>query len=170
MDMITIRSKSKQTNGVHNEYLISPRIRMEVNLTPTNDLLLRNNTRSLGKLNSVVIASLMVFVISLSLLLAGCEQGFHLVVENQLSSDVTIIHEGIKKDGTYAEPQVLMTVPFGKTVKMDKSLLLRPASIGYTVILKAEDPSGKVVWEKSWPYEEFKKLEDVDWKIIIEPQ
>jgi hypothetical protein len=35
------------------------------------------------------------------------------------------------------------------------------------VIISAEDSSGNVVWQHTWTVEEFTKLGDIGWKIII---
>ncbi|MCP3685050.1 MAG: hypothetical protein GY861_20505 [bacterium] len=103
------------------------------------------------------------------MLLAGCEDIARITVDNQLSTNVTIVHEGIMKDGTYSDPNILGTVSAGQTVELKKSLHVRRDIIGYTVILKAEDPSGKTVWQTSWPYEEFKKFDNDGCKITIKP-
>jgi len=48
--------------------------------------------------------------------------------------------------------------------------MLSPDQIGSTVVLKAEDPSGNIVRQRSWPFEEFWNLKDVGWKIVISPE
>ncbi len=109
-------------------------------------------------------------VVILSSVLICCEETAHLVVENQTSIDVTIVHEGIKKDGTQINPKVLDTVQAGQTVKLGRSLHLRRNVIGDIVILRAENPSGDTVWSKEWTYDEFKELESTKWKITIKSQ
>lgn len=104
-------------------------------------------------------------------LLTACERGAHLTVENRMPVDVTIIHDGINQSGAYLGGFPLGTVPAGQTVTLRKRTLgLRQDLIGWTVILKAEDPSGKIVWQKSWSFHEFLQLEKVGWRITVSPE
>ncbi|MFC2018021.1 hypothetical protein ACFLTQ_01800 [Chloroflexota bacterium] len=112
-------------------------------------------------------------VIVIAVFLAGvavaCIGSARITVENQTSVDLTIIHEAYEKDGKTFDSYSLGMVPAGQTVKLDKAIVLSKDSAGWTVVLKAEDTSGKVIWQGVWFYEEFLDLEDVDWKITISP-
>ena len=91
-----------------------------------------------------------------TLAFTSCEPGANLTLENQMSTEIIIVHEGLNKEGVPFNHSILTTVPAGQTIKT-KLITLRRDSIGWTVFLKAENPSGKVVWQKSWPFEEFVK-------------
>jgi hypothetical protein len=121
----------------------------------------------------VCLLGLITVLTAMALLSASCvcvaEPGAYLTVENRFDFDITIVHEGIYSEGQHSEPWIMGVVPAGETVKTH-GFMISSGSLGETVIIKAEDPSGNVVWEKSWPYDEFVKLKDVDWKIVIGPE
>jgi hypothetical protein len=121
----------------------------------------------------ICLLGLIAVLAATTLLFASCaciaEPGASLTVENRFDFDVTIIHEGIYHEGEHSEPWIMGVAPAGQTVETH-GFTLRPGIIGETVIIKAEDSSGNVVWEKSWPYDEFVKLKDVDWKIVVGPE
>jgi hypothetical protein len=107
-----------------------------------------------------------------TLLFASCaciaEPGARLTVENRFDFDVTIVQEATRSNGEHYAESVGI-VPTGQTVET-RVFMVSPGSLGETVIIKAEDSSENVVWEKSWPYDEFVKLKDVDWKIVVGPE
>jgi len=61
-------------------------------------------------------------------------------------------------------------IPAGKTKPLERGFMLRPSIIGYTITLMAKDPVGNVLWQKSWAYDEFIKLAEVGWKIVVGPE
>ena len=99
-------------------------------------------------------------------MLTACEEDAKLTVENQMSVDIMIIHVAINKQGEQSLREVLGTVPAGQTIKLQYAIFLRRSVAGWTVLLKAEDPSGDIVWEESWPFDEFLKLKDVGRKML----
>jgi len=108
-------------------------------------------------------------MVMLSTMLTACEKGARLIIENQTPTDVTIVHEGTFK-GRRVGGAILGTVPAGQTVQLRKILVLREGIIGEVVLLKAIDPSGNIVWRKTWFIRDFAKLEEVGWKITISPE
>jgi hypothetical protein len=94
-----------------------------------------------------------------------------------MPTDVTIVHEDINKNGEQFYQATLGTVPAGQTARLN---LLIPLFKGhsanqnylqdYTVQLKAEDPTGNLVWQKAWPIKEFLDLKEGGWRIVISPQ
>ncbi len=113
---------------------------------------------------------LIVALLANVLMLTGCEPATQLTVENRMATDVTIVIQRFDKGGAPSDSETLGTVPAGQTVELPALLTLSPDIIGWTVLLKAEDPSGNIVWQKKWPFEEFLKLEDVGWKIVVSPE
>jgi len=103
-------------------------------------------------------------------MLTGCEPATQLTVENRMATQVTIIEEGINDEGIHFSPVTLGTVPSGQEVELPTIIPLRRGIIGWTMLIKAEDPSGNVVWHKSWSFDEFLKLKDVGWKIVVSPE
>ena len=120
----------------------------------------------------ICLLSLIAVLTATALLFTSCfciaEPGARLNIENQFDFDVTIVQEAIHSNGEHYAESVGIA-PAGQTVET-RVFMVRPGIIGETVIIKAEDPSGNVVWQKSWPYDEFIKLEDVDWKIVVGPE
>ena len=115
------------------------------------------------------------FVVTLMvtvLVLTACiiEPSARVNVDNQMAIPVTIVHEGISEHGAHYSPVTLGTVPVGQTVTLPVVLILRRDIIGRTIVLRAQDSSGNVVWKKAWPFEEFVKLEQVGWKILVSPE
>ncbi|MBM4462210.1 MAG: hypothetical protein FJ012_02590 [Chloroflexi bacterium] len=113
-------------------------------------------------------------VIAISVVLAvvavACLGSARLTVENQMPVDLTIIHEPYGRDGKLSDVAVVLgMVPAGQTVKLDEPIVLSEGTAGWTVVLKAEDPSGQVIWQRSWSFKEFRELKKVGWKITIPP-
>jgi hypothetical protein len=103
---------------------------------------------------------------------------YRLVFENQMSVDVTIVNEDMNKNGEQFYQETLGTVPAGQTEKLTMVL---PMPKGHsldslnqtrvtTIQLKAEDPAGSVVWQKSWSKDEFWDLKKEGWRIVISPE
>jgi hypothetical protein len=104
------------------------------------------------------------------IVLTACEPTAQLTVESKMPTNIVIVHEAINYKGVVFFRQELGTVPAGQTVKLQRYLLLNRDLVGWVVKLSAEDPSGKVVWQKTWDFEDFFKLEDVGWKIVVSPE
>ena len=102
-------------------------------------------------------------------MLPACEPGARLTAENRFPFDVTVTIQPIHEDGRPRVTGIVGIAPAGQTVVLERGVILNRGNMGDTVVLRAEDPGGKVVWEKSWPFDEFRKLEDVGWKIVIGP-
>ena len=100
--------------------------------------------------------------------LAACEPCAELTIENRLDIDVTIVYGSIYSHGAYKESTVAV-VPAGQTAET-LCITLSPDISGVTIILKAVDEDGNIVWEKSWSFEEFRELEEVDWKVVVSPE
>lgn len=113
----------------------------------------------------------LIIVLAASVLaLTGCEPATRLTVENQMQTELKIIHQAIYQNGSRSVESVVGTVPQGQTVQLPGLFTLSQDIIGDIVLIKAEDPTGVVVWQKSWSFDDFLKLKDVGWKIVISPE
>ncbi|MBM4462211.1 MAG: hypothetical protein FJ012_02595 [Chloroflexi bacterium] len=115
-------------------------------------------------------AALVILAITMILAGSACQESVRLTVENQTSIDLTIMHEAYEKDGKTFDRVSLGMVPAGQTVKLHQWITLTRSTLGWTVVLKAEDPSGQVIWQRSWSFKEFLELKKVGWKITISPE
>ena len=104
-----------------------------------------------------------------ALVFSGCEPAARLTVENHFSTQVTIRWEATFKSRPPNETY-MGTVPAGETRQLEQGFLINPGDTGDIIKLTATDPSDKVVWQKTWTYEEFIKLEEVGWKIVVGPE
>jgi hypothetical protein len=106
-----------------------------------------------------------------TILLPSCivEQSAYLTVDNRMPVDVTLTFYAIFQNGDHSAPEDLGTIPAGQTLR-SRSIILGGIGAVPKVILKAEDPSGNVVWQKTWTGEEFVKLKDVEWKVVVSPE
>jgi hypothetical protein len=106
------------------------------------------------------------------------EVDYHLVFENRMPTDVTIVNQDLNDYGEQFHEETLGTVPAGQTENMT---LVIPAWKGSgadslkrshtaTIQLKAADPAGSVVWQKSWSRNDFWDLKKEGWKIVISPE
>lgn len=118
----------------------------------------------------VSIALIMIVLILTGSVITACEPATKLTVDNRMATQLTIIQEGIGEEGTRFDPVTLGIVPAGQTVELPTLIPLRRGFIGWTVLLKAEDPSGNIVWQKKWTFDEFLRLEEVGWKIVVSPE
>jgi hypothetical protein len=100
--------------------------------------------------------------------------------ENQMPTDVTIVNQDLNENGDQFYEETLGIVSAGQTENMtmvvpiaksrlytyDKRTLIN------TFQLKAEDSAGSVVWQKSWPWREFLRLnrEEGFIRIVISPE
>ncbi len=100
----------------------------------------------------------------------ACEPAVRLTVTNQMNTDLTITTEALNKQGLSTRSRVLGTAPADQDTFLPQSLTLIQDAIGWTVVLKGEDASGTVVWQRSWLFEDFIKLKNVGWKITISPE
>ena len=123
-----------------------------------------------GNQNWVCLFGLITILLAIVLMVTSCEPAVRLSVENLMVTDVTIVIQRFDKDGAPSDSEILGTVPTGQTVKLPPLFTLSPDIIGWFVLLRDGDPAGNVVWQKSWPFEEFLKLRDVGWKIVISPE
>jgi len=115
------------------------------------------------------VVCLIIVLIATMPLLVACEPGTHIIAENRMATEITVLHEAINSKGKVFYSTTWGKVPAGQTAEL-KLIMLSRDQIGSTVVLKAEDPSGNIVWQRSWPFEEFWKLKDVGWKIVISPE
>ncbi|MFC1974089.1 hypothetical protein ACFLU2_01895 [Chloroflexota bacterium] len=107
------------------------------------------------------------------ILTVACEPLVTITVENQFPVDLTIVYEAVNHRGSRSEAFIMGAVPSGQTVKIQRGLIPRPSLAGYFVLFRAEDPSGKIVWQRLWLFEEFfedyLKFEQMDRQITISP-
>jgi hypothetical protein len=89
-----------------------------------------------------------------------------LVVENRLTIDVKVVYSHHYNDGTVNFVHTSGNIAIGSTGKV-KTGIINGISTVPQIVLQAEDSSGKVVWQKTWTGEEFVKLKDVGWIIVI---
>ncbi|MFC1925941.1 hypothetical protein ACFLW2_04510 [Chloroflexota bacterium] len=90
-----------------------------------------------------------------------------LTVENQTDYDVKMVAELIDDHGEHTDPWTWGTVPAGQTVELLYGI---DWSSDLLLLLKAEDPSGTVIWQHIWTTKELLELEKVGWEIVISPQ
>ena len=114
-----------------------------------------------------VLDCFVLFLVSI-LMLTACDPDARLTVENRLPTDIVIIHIDINSEGELFLQEELGTVPANQTTVMRYAIFL--GNLGETVIIKAQDPQGNIVWQKRWSDEDFWKLKDVGWKIVISPE
>ncbi len=104
----------------------------------------------------------------------------HLVFENQMPTDVTILNQDFNEDGEQIYEETLGTVPAGQTENLTlvipfPKLKGRTAdsikrSLLATIQVTADDLAGNVVWQKSWSMNEFYDLRKEGWRIVISPE
>jgi hypothetical protein len=112
----------------------------------------------------------LVLLLALSFANTACEPAVRLTVNNQMNTDLMIITEALDQKGLNMRIRVLGNAPADQDTFLPQSLALMQVVIGWTVILKGEDTSGVILWQKSWLFEDFIELEDVGWKITISPE
>ncbi|MGD9394233.1 MAG: hypothetical protein PVJ81_04715 [Dehalococcoidia bacterium] len=105
---------------------------------------------------------------AIALLSAACEPGAQLIIENRLDIDVTIVHEAIYSNGSH-DRRIIAVVPAGETEET-LGFMLSWDIIGNTILLEAVDEADNIAWQRSWSFEEFLKLRDVEWNIVVSPE
>jgi hypothetical protein len=91
---------------------------------------------------------------------------------------VTIVNQDLNNDGEQFYEESLGTVPAGQSENLT---LVIPTAKGRTadgwertdaatIQLKAEDPAGSVMWQKSWSRDDFYDLKKEGWRIVISPE
>jgi hypothetical protein len=90
------------------------------------------------------------------MLLPACDYVAILNIENRMSTDVTILYYELWSDDTYPEPIESGTVPAGQTVSLPGPIINGIGGVS-KFILEAKDPSGNIVWQKTWSGEEIAK-------------
>jgi hypothetical protein len=100
--------------------------------------------------------------------LTGCEQGVRLRVANRLETDIIIVLEGYKNSVSSYGPISLGGIPAGQEGQVRPPIVLNPDTIG-AVNIKAQDMSGRDIWERTWPLDEFLKFKKVWWQIVVSP-
>lgn len=105
---------------------------------------------------------------------------YHLVFENQVSTDVTIVNQELNDEGEQIHEETLGSIPAGQTENLTLIIPtpnLKPRnvddfkrSVVATIELKAKDVVGSVVWQKSWSLDDFYDLRKEGWKIVISPE
>jgi len=105
----------------------------------------------------------------MSVMLVACivEQSVHLNIENQLSTDITLNFYTSQQNGQLSVPRHLGVILTGQTGKTTGTIILGGIGAEPKVIIQAEDSSGRVIWQKTWTGEEFVKLKDTGWKIVV---
>lgn len=110
---------------------------------------------------------IIVFLVSI-VMLTACDPIAILTVENKMPTDIVVIHEDINREGESLLREEIGKVSANQTAKMSYAIFL--GNIGETVIIEAEGSLGNIVWQKSWSADEFLKLNDVGWKIVVSPE
>lgn len=111
-------------------------------------------------------------LISLAILITStaCEPAVRLTVTNQMGTDLTIVNDALDKHGQFMRSRNLGSAPADQDTFLQSSLVLIQDVIGWTVVIKGLDSSDAVVWQRSWPFEDFYKLKNVGWKITVSPE
>lgn len=134
----------------------------------------RNLVRCAPSVNRIVLrgAWLLLAVIAIAAVTGGCvvDYAVHLTVENQMSTQVKLIFSETLENGAKPAPYSLGTVPAGETAQTSGGIILGGIGSDKEVLIEAADPSGRVVWQKSWTGKEFVKLKDAGWKVVISPE
>lgn len=115
---------------------------------------------------------LLLAVIAISAVTSGCwgDYDVHLTVENQMATQVKLTFSETLGNGVKPAPYSLGTVAAGETAQTSGGIMLGGISSDKEVLIQAADPSGQIVWQKSWNGKEFVKLKDVGWKVVISPE
>jgi hypothetical protein len=100
----------------------------------------------------------------------ACEPAVRLTVTNQMGTDLTIINDALDRHGLVMRSRNLGSAPADQDTFLPQSMPLIQDAIGWTVVLKGEDGSGAVLWQRSWPFGDFVKLKDAGWKITVSPE
>ena len=100
----------------------------------------------------------------------GCEPAVRLTVTNQMGTDLTIINDALDRHGLVMRSRNLGSAPADQDTFLQSSLVLIQDVIGWTVVIKGLDSSDALVWQRSWPFEDFYKLKNVGWKITMSPE
>ncbi len=98
-----------------------------------------------------------------------------LVFENQMSTDVTIMNQDLNDRDEQFYEETLGTVPAGQTQELTlvipnpkgRTVDSFKRSVVATIQLDAKDPTGNVVWQKSWSMDDFWDLKKEGWRIVI---
>ena len=120
--------------------------------------------------NLVILFILLCFNLIAVSMLTACDGAVKLIIENKMQTDIVITHTAINKQGEQSPRGELGTVPSGQTEKLQYAIFLRQDVAGWEILLKAQDSSGMIVWQKRWSFEDFLKLKDVGWKIVVSPE
>ena len=99
---------------------------------------------------------------------ASCDGNARLTVENQMNTEIIIFHEDISGSGDSLIREEIGRVPANQTAEMQYDIFL--GTLGETVIIQAEDLQRNIIWQRSWTREEFLKINDVKWNIIVSPE
>ena len=111
-----------------------------------------------------------------TILINGCICGVveyivYLNIENKMPTDITIeLTEILLDDGEYTSTWHLGTIHAGQTEDTPTGFIFGGIGAMTNIILEAKDPSGNIVWKKTLTGEEFVKLRETGWKIVISPE
>ena len=114
-----------------------------------------------------VLSLLLAAVLLVNLALAGCERGIHLRVENRLDTDVILSYTTIDKNGSPSVPVLLGGIPRGQEGQSRTVIVLGQESEVAVVNLIAQDSSNTLVWQNAWSYQDFLKLSQSGWKVLL---
>jgi len=106
------------------------------------------------------------------------EKDYHLVIESQIPTDVTVMNQEMNDEGERIYEETLGSVPAGQTENLTLVMPLPKVSttdsikrsMVATIQLEAKDPAGNVVWQRSWSMDEFYDLRKAEWRIVISPE
>lgn len=112
----------------------------------------------------------MLVLSALLIMNTACAAPIRLTVTNRTDTDLTIVADALDRHGQVMRSRSLGSAPADQDTYLQNSLILIQDVIGWTVVLKGEDASVTVLWQRSWAFEEFLKLKDVGWKITLSPE
>ena len=111
-------------------------------------------------LTALLLVSILTFI--------ACDPSTTLIIENKMPTDIVIFHEDINSEGKSLGQGELGKIPANQTAETHYAIFL--GTLGETVIIRAEDSSGNIVWQKNWTADEFLELVDEGWKIVVSPE
>jgi hypothetical protein len=102
-----------------------------------------------------------------------CDYSAKLTFENRTSTNLTIKYNQSQIDHIelyqYDDFLDLGTISAGQTETLIGPIMGGMGAVP-KVFLKAADPSGNIVWQNTWSGEDFFKLDEKGFKVVIDPR
>jgi len=100
----------------------------------------------------------------------SCDFVVNLNIENHMPFDIQVIYSEHYSNGRVIYRHASDIIPVGKTGTIGSGIINGISAVAQ-IVLQAEDPSGKVVWQKTWSGQEFGKLATSGpFNIIVSPE